>query len=39
VGRTADWYRTFHDSGRVSTEDDLSAYVDDARRAGLGWAA
>jgi CDP-glucose 4,6-dehydratase len=38
VNRTADWYRTFHDSGRLSTEGDLAAFVDDARRARLGWA-
>lgn len=36
---TAQWYRTFLDGGKVRSHDDLAAYVDDARRAGLGWAA
>ncbi len=36
--RTGGWYRDFHDSARLRTADDLAAYVDDARRTGLGWA-
>ena len=39
LARTAAWYRRFHESGQVGTTDDLSAYVDDARRSGLAWAA
>jgi len=37
--RTANWYRDFHESGHVGTEDDLAAYIADARRLGLEWAA
>ncbi|TCO42637.1 CDP-glucose 4,6-dehydratase [Dokdonella fugitiva] len=39
LARTGEWYRAFHASGRVGSIDDLRAYVDDARRASLGWAA
>ena len=37
--RTGRWYRDFHDNGNLASQDDLAAYVADARRAGLGWAA
>lgn len=37
--RTAGWYRDFHDNGHVCSHEDLVAYVADASRAGLGWAA
>jgi CDP-glucose 4,6-dehydratase len=39
VAATAGWYREFLDSGRVSSPQQLQAFVADARRAGLGWAA
>ena len=39
LARTANWYRSFHESGRVGSADDLAAYVDDARRFGLEWAS
>ena len=39
LARTARWYRNFHESGRIGSADDLTAYVDDARRLGLDWAA
>lgn len=39
LARTADWYRHFHESGQVGSMDDLAAYIDDASRLGLGWAA
>ena len=38
VARTATWYRAFHESGHVHTADDLTTYIEDARRGGLGWA-
>jgi len=38
LARTAAWYRGFHDRARVDSADDLSAYIDDARRRGLEWA-
>ena len=37
--RTARWYRDFHENGNVRSHDDLAAYIADARRAGLEWAA
>lgn len=39
LARTADWYRRFNESMQVGSADDLAAYIDDARRHGLGWAA
>ena len=39
LAKTADWYRAFHESGRVDSTSDLAAYVDDARRLGAEWAA
>jgi CDP-glucose 4,6-dehydratase len=36
--RTAGWYRTFHESGRIESANDLDAYINDARKQGLGWA-
>jgi len=38
VGRTARWYRTWHERGDLSTRIDLNAYVRDARLARLDWA-
>ena len=38
LDRTAHWYRAFLDGGSVRSTDDLVAYVNDARVAGLGWA-
>lgn len=37
--RTARWYQAFAEDRRVCSRDDLSAYVADARRAVLEWAA
>lgn len=37
VARTASWYRTFHESGKIDSADDLAAYIADARRYELGW--
>lgn len=39
LAKTADWYRAFHDSSRVDSAADLAAYVGDARRLGVEWAA
>lgn len=36
---TITWYREYHERGLVRSHDDLGAYVDDARAAGLPWAA
>jgi len=38
LARTARWYRAHQEGGRVYSEDDLQAYVADARRAALPWA-
>ena len=38
LSRTAEWYRAYLTDGTVRTRDDLTAYVADARSAGLGWA-
>jgi len=37
--RTVAWYRALHRAGELRSAIDLAAYVDDARRAGLAWAA
>lgn len=37
--RTADWYRAYLHDGQVRSREDLSAYVGDAARAGMAWAA
>ncbi len=39
LARTCAWYRAFHECGKVLSADDLMAYVDTARRAGLAWTA
>ena len=39
LARTAGWYRQFHASGKLQSADDLAAYIDDARRLELAWAA
>ena len=39
ISRTVDWYRTFHETGKLLTSDDLIAYTNDARRSGLVWAS
>src|SRR5690348_14478411 len=38
LARTAAWYRSFHESGRVESANDLANYVGEARRNGHGWA-
>lgn len=38
IRRTAAWYRAYHCDGRVTTSDDLAAYVAAARELGCGWA-
>jgi CDP-glucose 4,6-dehydratase len=35
---TATWYRNYHENNLVSSADDLSRYVNDARQLGLPWA-
>ncbi|MBD8880535.1 CDP-glucose 4,6-dehydratase [Rhodanobacter sp. 7MK24] len=37
--RTVNWYRGFHEAGQIGSTDDLNAYINDARRLGLEWAA
>jgi CDP-glucose 4,6-dehydratase len=39
VDRTADWYRTFAETGRLNTADDLAAYVAAAGAAGMEWVS
>lgn len=39
LARTADWYRAFHENGKVGSTADLAAYIYDARRLGLEWTA
>ena len=36
--RTAAWYRTYYESGRTRSLEDLQDFVLDAKRAGVGWA-
>lgn len=38
LARTAQWYRVYHEAGRVVSRQDLQQYVADAQRAGLAWA-
>ncbi|MHB1273874.1 MAG: CDP-glucose 4,6-dehydratase [Rhodanobacter sp.] len=37
--RTIQWYRAYYEQGKSRSQEDLSAYVDAARMAGLEWAA
>jgi CDP-glucose 4,6-dehydratase len=37
--RTARWYRGWHGAGEVSSMDDLTGYLTEARRLGRAWAA
>lgn len=39
LARTAGWYRAWHEHGELHSRSDLAAYLEDARRLGLGWAA
>lgn len=39
LARTAGWYRHLHQTGKLASVDDLAAYIDDARKLGLAWAA
>lgn len=39
IGRTALWYRGYYETGQPASAADLEAFVEDARRAGIGWAA
>lgn len=39
LARTAAWYRSFYEHGRVDSAADLTAYSEDARRLGLAWTA
>ncbi|HTD28855.1 MAG TPA: CDP-glucose 4,6-dehydratase, partial [Xanthomonadaceae bacterium] len=39
LARTGAWYRAFHERGEVSSAEDLAAYLDEAHRGGLAWAA
>ena len=36
---TIRWYRDYYERGHVRSHEDLQTYIDDARTAGLGWAA
>jgi CDP-glucose 4,6-dehydratase len=38
IEHTIDWYRAFHESGKLRSVDDLHDYITDARSAGLEWA-
>jgi CDP-glucose 4,6-dehydratase len=38
IRRTMQWYRTFHEHGRLSSLEDLKDYVRDAQATGLEWA-
>jgi CDP-glucose 4,6-dehydratase len=36
---TIRWYRDYYEHGRIRSRENLQAYVDDARMAGLDWTA
>ncbi len=38
IARTAGWYRSFRETARLRSADDLRQYAEDANRAGLSWA-
>jgi CDP-glucose 4,6-dehydratase len=38
VEKTVTWYRRYYEEARVTTEDDLHAYLDDGRRQLLPWS-
>jgi CDP-glucose 4,6-dehydratase len=35
---TADWYRSFYETGYLKSHDNLASFVFDARRTGIAWA-
>jgi len=37
IERTVDWYRTYYEQNRLSTDADLAVYVQQARAANLTW--
>jgi CDP-glucose 4,6-dehydratase len=37
VERTALWYKTFYESGKVKSREDLHMYIEDARCANIPW--
>lgn len=39
VAKTVEWYRAFYEDGRVSSEEQLAAYVEAAALMGVGWAS
>ncbi len=39
IARTVDWYRAWHSDGELRSREDLAAYIDAARLAGIAWAA
>ena len=39
IRHTRDWYLAFQKTGTIQTSSDLAAYVSDAKRIGLAWAA
>lgn len=38
MAKTVEWYREFHESGRLLTEEQLAAYLEDAAARGVPWA-
>jgi CDP-glucose 4,6-dehydratase len=38
LARTAEWYRDFYTAGKLLSREQLSEYVNDARRVGMAWA-
>lgn len=39
LGATAQWYRAQHEQGALISQDQLQAYIYDAKRAGMTWSA
>jgi CDP-glucose 4,6-dehydratase len=39
IRETVRWYREFHQSGRVLSQEQLTAYINDARKKNVHWAA
>ena len=35
--KTVNWYKNYYENGAINTEENLSSYVEDARKKNIGW--
>ena len=36
--KTVNWYKNYYEKNKILTEEDLNAYIEDAREKGIEWA-